>query len=249
MSGSGLTTVGLSKAFGPTAALAELSFHVRPGELYALLGANGAGKTTALRIIAGLLAPDAGSVEIFGVDALAEPARAKQLTAWVPDEPMLYERLTPWEHLEFIAGLWNLDPAEAQPRAEALLRRLGLWEVRSQRCGSFSRGMMQKTALAGALLHAPRLLLLDEPLTGLDARMAREVKDMLRELVAAGASLVLTTHILEVAERMADRIGILHRGRLMAEGSMEELRRRTQGAGTLEEVFLELTVQPAAAGP
>jgi len=249
MSGAGLTVTGLSKAYGATPALAELTFQVRPGELYALLGANGAGKTTALRIIAGLLAPDAGSVDVFGVDALAEPARAKQLTAWVPDEPMLYERLTPWEHLEFIAGLWNLDPARAQARAEALLRRLGLWEVRGQRCGSFSKGMMQKTALAGALLHEPKLLLLDEPLTGLDARMAREVKDMLRELAAAGASLVLTTHILEVAERMADRIGILHRGRLLAEGSMAELQGRTRGADTLEEVFLELTLQPAAAGP
>jgi len=247
MSGAGLTVTGLSKAYGATPALAELTFQVRPGELYALLGANGAGKTTALRIIAGLLAPDAGSVDVFGVDALAEPARAKQLTAWVPDEPMLYERLTPWEHLDFVAGLWSLPPRQAAERAEALLRRLDLWDVRHQRCGGFSRGMKQKTSLAAALLHAPRLLLLDEPLTGLDALVAREVKDILRELTLAGASLVLTTHILEVAERMADRIGIIRHGRLLAEGSLDELRARAGRGATLEEVFIALNDEAAAA--
>jgi ABC-2 type transport system ATP-binding protein len=249
MSHAGLTIRGLRKAFGGFAAVDGLSLEVRPGELYALLGPNGAGKTTALRMVAGLLEPDAGSIVVFGVDARAEPRAAKQVTAWVPDEPMIYERLTPWEHLEFIAGLWGMDPAAAEARAEALLRRLGLWEQRAQRCGSFSRGMTQKTALAGALLHEPKLLLLDEPLTGLDAIMAREVKDMLRELVEAGASVVLTTHIMEVAERMADRIGILHRGRLLSEGSMDELRRRSKGATTLEEVFLELTFEQTAPHP
>jgi ABC-2 type transport system ATP-binding protein len=243
---AGLSISGLTKAFGATVAVDGLSFEVRPGELYALLGPNGAGKTTALRMIAGLIAADAGEISVFGVDARADPRGAKQICAWVPDEPMIYERLTPWEYLQFIAGLWTLDPGVAEARAEALLRRLGLWEQRGQRCGGFSKGMMQKTALAGALLHEPKLLLLDEPLTGLDAIMAREVKDMLRELVAGGASLVLTTHIMEVAERMSDRIGILHRGRLLAEGTIEELRRQSRGAVTLEEVFLELTLAQAA---
>jgi ABC-2 type transport system ATP-binding protein len=249
MTAAGLATNGLTKSFGRTEAVAGLSLQVRPGELYALLGANGAGKTTALRMVAGLLIPDAGDISIFGVDARAKPQAAKQLTAWVPDEPMIYERLTPWEYLEFIAGLWNVAPAAAEARAEALLRRLSLWEHRNQRCETFSRGMMQKTALAGALLHGPRLMLLDEPLTGLDAIMAREVKDMLQELVDDGASLVLTTHIMEVAERMADRIGILHRGRLVAEGSLEELRRLAPGTTTLESVFVELTRRYEAAPP
>jgi ABC-2 type transport system ATP-binding protein len=246
MSPPGLKLTGLCKSFGEAVAVDDLSLEVRPGELYALLGPNGAGKTTALRMVAGLLAPEKGAISVFGVDALAAPDQAKQIAAWVPDEPMLYDRLTPWEYLELIAGLWGLEPRAAEARAETLLRRLGLWDQRGRRCEGFSRGMKQKTALAGALIHEPRLLLLDEPLTGLDALMAREVKDILRELVAAGASLVLTTHILEVAERLADRIGILYQGRLLVEGSMAELRRRTGGATTLEEVFVELT-QPQSA--
>jgi len=239
--GTGLEVEGLAKAFGVRRAVDGLNVAVRPGEIYALLGPNGAGKTTALRMVAGLLQPDQGAIRVFGVDAVADPRAAKQITAWLPDEPLIYERLTPWEHMEFVAGLWGMAPDHAEARAEGLLRRLDLWEVRSRRCGDFSRGMKQKAALAAALLHEPRLLLLDEPLTGLDALMAREVKDILRELAAGGASLVLTTHIMEVAERMADRIGIIRDGRLLAEGSLDELRARSSRGATLEEVFLALT--------
>jgi ABC-2 type transport system ATP-binding protein len=241
MTTAGLRLDGLAKSFDGRRAVDGLSIEVRPGEIYALLGPNGAGKTTALRMVAGLLQPDAGEVRIFGVDAVADPQAAKRITAWLPDEPLIYERLTPWEYLEFIAGLWDMPAAHAEARAEGLLRRLNLWDERTKRCGGFSRGMKQKAALAAALLHEPKLLLLDEPLTGLDALMAREVKDILRELALSGASLVLTTHIMEVAERMADRIGIIHRGRLLAEGSFEELRARCRRGATLEEVFLELT--------
>ena len=246
MTTAGLKVEKLAKSFDGRQAVSGLSIEVRPGEIYALLGPNGAGKTTALRIVAGLLRPDAGSIRIFGLDAIAEPAATKKITAWLPDEPLIYERLTPWEYLEFVAGLWDMAPAHAERRAEALLRRLNLWDQRANRCGGFSRGMKQKAALAAALLHEPRLLLLDEPLTGLDALMAREVKDILRELAEAGASLVLTTHIMEVAERMADRIGIIQAGRLLAEGSLEELRARSGRGTTLEEVFLELTRDAAA---
>lgn len=245
----GLQIDALAKAFASRAAVEHLSLAVQPGEIYALLGPNGAGKTTALRMVAGLLQPDVGAITICGIDAIADPLEAKRLSAWLPDEPLIYERLTPWEYLEFVAGLWDLPPREAERCAEALLRRLGLWEHRSERCGGFSRGMKQKTALAAALLHEPRLLLLDEPLTGLDARMAREVKDILRERALGGASLVLTTHIMEVAERMADRIGIIHRGRLLAEGSLDELRARSGRGRTLEEVFLDLTREPETSGP
>ena len=237
-----LSIRGLSKTFGGKVAVDDLSLTVRAGELYALLGPNGAGKTTTLRMVAGLLKPNAGQISVFGRDVLAEPAEAKRIIAWAPDEPMLYDRLTPLEYLEFVAGLWGVAPAQAQAKAEELLKWLGLWENRGERCEGFSRGMKQKTALAGALIHDPQLLILDEPLTGLDAAVARQVKDLLQERVKAGATVILTTHILEVAERMADRIGIIKNGRLAAQGTMDELRARTgEGQATLEDLFLELT--------
>ena len=233
---------GLSKTFGGKVAVDNLSLRVRAGELYALLGPNGAGKTTTLRMVAGLLKPNTGDIHVFGHDALKDPAAAKQLIAWAPDEPMLYDRLTPMEYLEFVAGLWGVEAAVALPKAEELLKWLGLWDNRGERCEGFSRGMKQKTALAGALIHDPKLLILDEPLTGLDAAVASQVKDLLQERVKGGATVILTTHILEVAERMADRIGIIKGGRLVAEGTLDELRARTgEGKATLEDLFLDLT--------
>jgi ABC-2 type transport system ATP-binding protein len=231
----------LSKTF-ERPAVDRLNLTIRAGEIYALLGKNGAGKTTSLRMVAGLLAPDAGAIEVFGVDALATPRAAKQMMAWVPDDPLLYDRLNPMEYLEFVAGLWGIEARSARASAEALLKLLGLWDHRRERCEAFSRGMKQKAALAGALIHAPRLLILDEPLTGLDAAAARQVKDLLLERAAKGATIIITTHILEVAERMATRIGILHRGRLLAEGNLSELQLRAgESTGTLEDVFLDLT--------
>jgi ABC-2 type transport system ATP-binding protein len=245
-----LSIRGLRKSFGGKVAVDALSLEVRAGELYALLGPNGAGKTTTLRMIAGLLKPDAGDISVFGHDMLKDPIEAKRITAWMPDEPMLYDRLTPLEYLEFVAGLWGVAPAVAQPRAEALLKWLGLWDHRAERCEGFSRGMKQKTALAGALVHDPRLLILDEPLTGLDAAMARQVKDLLQARVRDGGTVVLTTHILEVAERMANRIGIIQAGKLAAEGTLEELRTRMGERGaTLEDLFLELTGAQAGSLP
>ena len=236
-----LVVTGLSKSFGKPA-VDNLDLTVRAGEFYAMLGPNGAGKTTTLRMIVGLLKPDSGSVRVFGVDAMADPAAAKQMIAWAPDEPMLYDRLNPMEYLEFVAGLWGAEPTAARVSAETLLKWLGLWDDRAKRCEGFSRGMKQKAALAGALIHDPKLLILDEPLTGLDAAAARQVKDVLSERVKGGATVILTTHILEVAERMADRIGIIQRGRLIAEGTLDQLRARAgERDGTLEDVFLELT--------
>jgi ABC-2 type transport system ATP-binding protein len=236
-----LVLEGLTKVFSKPA-VDHLNLTVRAGELYALLGPNGAGKTTTLRMVAGLLKPTSGSIRVFGVDALADPAAAKQMIAWAPDEPMLYDRLNAMEYLEFVSGLWGVDPKVSRQRAESLLKLLGLWDQRSQRCEAFSRGMKQKAALAGALIHDPKMLILDEPLTGLDAAVSRQVKDLLQERVKGGATVILTTHILEVAERMADRIGIIQNGRLLAEGTLTELRERAgEREGTLEDVFLELT--------
>jgi len=236
-----LVLEGLTKVFVKPA-VDHLNLTVRAGELYALLGPNGAGKTTTLRMVAGLLKPTSGSIRVFGVDALAEPAAAKQMIAWAPDEPMLYDKLTPMEYLEFVAGLWGVAPKEGRARADSLLKFLGLWDQRDQRCETFSRGMKQKAALAGALVHEPKMLILDEPLTGLDAAVSRQVKDLLQEKVRGGATVILTTHILEVAERIADRIGIIQSGKLLAEGTLAELRERAgERDATLEDVFLELT--------
>src|SRR5205085_8864278 len=213
----------------------RLDLSVRVGELYALLGPNGAGKTTALRMLAGLLKPDAGSICVLGADVLAEPVAAKQVMAWIPDEPMIYDKLTPLEYLEFVAGLWGIDAAAAEAGAGELLASLGLEPHLDERCEGFSKGMRQKVALAGALVHKPRLIILDEPLTGLDALSARHVKGLLQARVRAGCTVIMTTHILEVAERMADRIGVIAAGRLVAEGMLDELRQRNGRNDTLED--------------
>src|ERR1700677_3327203 len=150
-------------------AVDRLDLTVGAGEFYALLGPNGAGKTTTLRMVAGLLPADSGAIEVFGVDARRRPIEAKRLIAWLPDEPLLYDKLDPLEYLEFVAGLWGAEPRRARELADELLETLGLWEHRRERCEGFSRGMKQKLALAGALVHEPRLLMLDEAVTGLDA--------------------------------------------------------------------------------
>jgi ABC-2 type transport system ATP-binding protein len=197
-----------------------------------------------LRMVSGLLKPDAGSIRIFGIDAIADPIAAKQVTGWLSDEPMIYDKLTPLEYLEFVAGLWNVDPVVAAARADELLHWLQLEGQARERCEGFSRGMRQKVALAGALVHDPQLIILDEPLTGLDAGVARLVKDVLTEKVRGGCAVVLTTHILEIAERMADRIGVISKGRLIAEGTLTELRDRMgHQRASLEDLFLAIVEQ------
>ena len=238
---------GVSKSFDRPAVDA-LDLTIYGGEFYALVGPNGAGKTTTLRMVVGLLRPDAGSIRIGGIDALSDPVAAKQITAWLSDEPMIYDKLTPYEYLEFVAGLWRIDPDIAQARARELIGWLGLEPHAHERCEGFSRGMRQKVALAGALVHDPKLIILDEPLTGLDAGTARQVKDVLRGRVREGGTVIMTTHILEVAERMADRIGVIARGRLIAEGTLDDLRRQTgETATSLEDTFLTLVAEQAAA--
>ncbi len=239
---------GLVKRFGSFTAVKGLDLTVRRGELYALLGPNGAGKTTSLRIVAGLLAPDAGDITICGIDRMRDPVAAKRVVAWLPDEPMVYDKLTPVEYLDFVAGLWQVQPVIAKRRRDELLATLDLGLVADQRCEGFSKGMRQKVALAGALIHDPALLILDEPLTGLDASMARHVKELLQARVAGGSTVILTTHILEVAERLSDRIGIIRNGRLVCEGTMAELRAGGASQGsTLEDVFLDVVAREEAA--
>jgi ABC-2 type transport system ATP-binding protein len=238
---------GLAKRFDRPA-VDGLDLRVNGGEFYTLLGPNGAGKTTTLRMVTGLLPPDSGAISVFGIDALADPVAAKRIMAWLSDEPMIYDKLTPFEYLEFIAGLWGVDAGAAETRARDLLRWLDLEPHAHERCEGFSKGMRQKVALAGALVHEPRLIILDEPLTGLDAGSARQVKNVLRERVRQGCTVIMTTHILEVAERMADRIGVIAGGKLIAQGTLDELRRQAGKGGTsLEDTFLTLVGQDAAA--
>tara|TARA_R110002124_G_scaffold114535_47_gene269716 strand:- start:14719 stop:15462 length:744 start_codon:yes stop_codon:yes gene_type:complete len=240
-----LAIANLGKSFDRPV-VSGLDLTVRAGEFYALLGPNGAGKTTILRMVAGLLQPDAGEIAIFGIDARRDPVAAKRLTAWVSDEPMVYDRLTPLEYLEFVAGLWQIDVATAQAKADDLIDWLGLRPHANELCAGFSKGMLQKVALAGALVHDPRLIILDEPLTGLDAGSARQVKDVLLGKVRDGVTVIMTTHILEVAERMAERIGVIANGRLIAEGTLAELRSRNGRQASLEDIFLDLVAEGAA---
>jgi len=241
---------GLVKRFDRPA-VDHLDLGIRRAEFYALLGPNGAGKTTTLRMVAGLLAPDEGEIAVAGIDARADPVAAKRIMAWVSDEPMIYDKLTPFEYLEFVAGLWGIETRAAELRAHALMEWLGLAPHAHERCEGFSKGMRQKVALAGALVHDPQVIILDEPLTGLDAGSARQVKTVLRERVAAGGTVIMTTHILEVAERMADRIGVIAHGRLIAQGTLDELRRQAGAESgshsTLEDAFLALVAEQAQA--
>ena len=243
-----LSIVGLVKRFGDKPAVDNLDLTIPQGEFHALLGPNGAGKTTTLRIVAGLLRADAGRVTVLGHDVATDGIAARRVLAFLPDDPLVYGKLDAIEYLAFVAGLWSLDPALAAARAEELLRWLELWPQARQRAEGYSRGMRQKLALAGALIHDPGVLILDEPLTGLDAAAARQVKDLLLERVRTGTTVILTTHILEMAERLAKRISIIQRGRIVAQGSLEELRAQAErggGGGTLEDVFLQLTAPHA----
>ena len=239
---SALQLRGLTKRFDRLAVDVLDIPTVRTGEFYALVGPNGAGKTTTLRMVAGLLKPDAGSVDIVGIDALNDPVAAKQVMAWVSDEPMIYDKLTPLEYLEFVAGLWGIEPIVSQSCAHTLLVSLGLGPHLNERCEGFSKGMRQKVALAGALVHDPRLIILDEPLTGLDAVSARHVKGLLSDRVRAGCTVIMTTHILEVAERMADRIGVIaYRAGWLPKARLPSCASRTVTPRiSLEDLFIAL---------
>lgn len=237
---------GLAKRFDRPA-VDGLDLTVRAGEYYTLLGPNGAGKTTSLRMITGLLKPDRGTIAVFGVDALADPIGARRIMAWVSDEPMIYDKLTPLEYLDFVSGLWSVPPNRAVTLARELIERLQLTAHANERCENLSKGMRQKVALAGALVHEPKLIILDEPFTGLDASSSRIAKEVLRDRISQGCTVIMTTHILEVAERMADRIGVMANGKLIADGTLDELRAQA-GAGhaTLEDTFLMLIAQDEA---
>lgn len=235
-----IEAAGLKKRYGDTEAVRGVDLKVYPGEIFGFLGPNGAGKTTTIKMLIGLLRPSEGVARIGGHDIQREPIAAKKLLGYVPDQPYLPEKLTAREYLDFIAGLYQMDRAEAARRGEELLRLFALEERGDEFVGGYSHGMRQKTALAGALLHNPQAFFLDEPTVGLDPRSARLIKDILREVSERGTAVFLTTHILEIAENMCDRVAIISGGTVIAIGTMDELRAGHTGE-SLEDIFLALT--------
>ena len=231
----------LSKKFGEKVAVDRVSFAVQHGEIFGFLGPNGAGKTTTIKMIVGLLQPSSGTILVDGYDIQSEPILAKSACGYVPDEPNLYPKLTGRELLRFVGGLYGLQREQTERRIDELLRLFDLSQTGDDPIDSYSHGMRQKTALAAALVHDPRVLVLDEPTVGLDPKSARLIKDLLRQMAERGAAVFLSTHILEIAERMCDRIGIINQGRLIAVGTMDELRRMGSGKTSLEDIFLNLT--------
>jgi ABC-2 type transport system ATP-binding protein len=237
-----LSIRGLVRRYGTFTAVDGLDLTVSAGEIVGFLGPNGAGKTTTLRCCSGLLRPDAGDIEIAGRSLAREPLETRARLGFVPDRAFLYDRLTAWEFLDFVGALYRVGAAEARERAAALLGRLGLGEAANELIETYSLGMRQKVSIAAALLHDPPLMLLDEPLGGLDPFSARALKDLLRERASRGRGVLVSTHLLDVAERLCDRVVVLHHGRKRAEGTLAELRGASAGA-TLEDVFLALTGQ------
>jgi ABC-2 type transport system ATP-binding protein len=236
-----IETENLVKKYGEKLAVDDVSFEVRGGEVFGFLGPNGAGKTTTIKMIVGLLQPTAGAVRVAGFDVQARPLQAKAASGYVPDTPNLYPKLSGRELLRFVGDLYELPRGKVDERIDELLRLFDLSEARDDLIDSYSHGMKQKAALAAALIHDPRVLVLDEPTVGLDPKSARLIKDMLRQIADRGSAVFLSTHILEIAERMCDRIGIIDKGRLVAVGTMDELRALGKGERSLEDIFLSLT--------
>ncbi|MCG8346553.1 MAG: ABC transporter ATP-binding protein [Chloroflexales bacterium] len=243
-----LSIVGLTRRYDDFIAVDRLDLKVYPGEIYGFLGPNGAGKTTTIKMLVGLLEPSAGQALIGGYDVWAEPARAKALCGYVPDRAILYERLTGREFLHFLAQMRAIPLSDASERIDHLLTLLDLSDRSDDVCGAYSFGMKRKLALAGALLHEPSVLILDEPLNGLDPRSARRMKDLLTELASCGKAIVLSIHDLATAEAICHRVGIINRGRLVAEGNAHDLR-QLAAAPNLEAVFLRLTEEEAECAP
>lgn len=237
-----IRTRQLTKSYGATTAVDSLDLEVKSGEIYGFLGPNGAGKTTTIRMLSGLLDASAGEAFICGYDISKEASQAKAMLAYVPDQPKLYGKLTAREFLQLVAALYRIPKKVSQERSEQLLSMFGLAERADELLEGYSHGMRQKVVLAAALIHQPRVMLLDEPTVGLDPASARLLKDILQELAKQGAAVFVSTHILEIAERLCHRVGILKEGKLIAQGSPDELRKMVgHGDESLEDIFLELT--------
>ncbi len=232
---------GVTKAYGPKTAVDNLSLEIAAGEFFAVLGPNGAGKTTTIKMIAGLLRPSAGRILVCGRDAHAEPIEAKRACAYVPDQPFLYDKLSVLEFMHFIGDLYGVLGAEREREIDRLVELFGMRDFVRELTEAYSHGMKQRLVLAATLLHRPKVILVDEPLVGLDPHNARLVKEVFREQARGGTSIFMSTHVLSIAEDFADRIGIMLHGRMVAMGRLEDLRKQARSDGRLEEVFFRIT--------
>lgn len=233
----------LVKKFGDLTAVDHVSLNIPRGEFFAVLGPNAAGKTTMIKLLAGLLKPTSGCARICGFDIQRQPLEARKRLAYVPDYPFLYDKLTAWEFFRFIGQLFHLEAARIEKNSQELVTRFHLSEFADRSLEGLSHGTRQRVAIVSALLHEPEVFVIDEPMVGLDPQHARVVKDVLKERSLAGMTVLVSTHQLSIAEEMADRIGIIHGGKLIAVGTRDELRTRSGSSGQLEEIFLSLTAE------
>ena len=237
-----IETLNLSKKFGSLTAVDNIDLSVNKGEIFGFLGPNGAGKTTTIKLLTGLLKPTSGTAKIVGKDIQEDPIEAKAVIGLVPDEPRVYEKLTGVEFLRFMGNLFGIDKDSIEKKIGELLKLFDLANRGEELIQGYSHGMKQKIAIAGTLIHSPKVLFFDEPTVGLDPKSARIIKDILKFRARSGDCIFISTHILEIAERMCDRIGIIQDGKMLAEGNMEELRKLSKDdKGNLEEIFLQLT--------
>jgi ABC-2 type transport system ATP-binding protein len=231
------------KKFGDIVAVNDVSLKIGRGEFFAMLGPNAAGKTTTIKLLAGLIKPTSGCARICGFDVQSDPLEARRRLAYVPDFPFLYDKLTGWEFFRFIGEMFQLDAARIEKNARELVARFHLEDFAARPLEGLSHGTRQRIAIASALLHDPEVFVIDEPMVGRDPQHARIVKDVLKERSLAGVTVLVSTHQLSIAEEMADRIGIINAGKLIAVGTRDELRKQSGAAGALEEVFLSLTAE------
>ncbi|MGY8778547.1 MAG: ABC transporter ATP-binding protein [Longimicrobiales bacterium] len=230
------------KTYGKFEAVKGLDLHVERGEIFGFLGPNGAGKTTTIRMVAGVLRPTSGQVLVGGEDLLRDPEKAKSKIGYIPDRPYLYDKLSGGEFLRFVAGLWGREGEAVEKRVDRLLELFQLSEWKDELIESYSHGMRQKVLISSALVHQPELIVVDEPMVGLDPRSARLLKDLFRTFAGHGGTVFLSTHTLEVAEALCDRIAIINHGEIIAYGTMDELRNQAEAGGAhLEEIFLKMT--------
>jgi ABC-2 type transport system ATP-binding protein len=241
-----LRTHELTKRYGTFTAVDAIDLDVPRGELFGFLGPNGAGKTTTLRMIAGILQPTAGSIHLAGIDLAKDPLAAKSRLGFIPDRPFIYEKLTGAEFLRFVAGLYGQDGDKVEHRARELMALFDLEEWGDELVESYSHGMRQKLIISSAFIHRPQVIVVDEPMVGLDPKAARILKDLFREYVRRGHTIMMSTHTLEVAETLCDRIANIQHGKSRAEGTIQDLRAESTGGGGLEEIFLKLTGERAA---
>ena len=236
--------INLTKDYGTTIAVNNLSLNVASGEIYGFIGPNGAGKTTTIRLMGGIIAPTSGSVIIDGYDMAKNPVGAKQIIGFVPDRPFLYEKLTGREFLKFSSDLYCVDSGIFEQKSESLLKQFALWDWANEIIEAYSHGMKQRLIIAAALLHDPKVLIIDEPMVGLDPTGVRMVKDILRQLAVENVTIFISTHTLSIAEDLCHRIGVIHKGMLIAQGTVAQLNKAAMtGEAKLEEVFLNLVSQ------